>query len=152
LLQARAGAPVTTPREIDRGIPLALEQICLKALAAKPSQRYQSAAAMEWALRWSLLRRWMVVASLIAVSAVGVAAWRGSGRKPDPTTAITPAPALAPAPLRVESLEVRRFRGNSKQLLGAIGVLKWAAQFDDNVEVVARLSEPAYCYLIALNP
>jgi serine/threonine protein kinase len=150
LVQARECNSITPPREIDRGIPPALERICQKALAPKPSQRYRSAAAMEWALRFFLLRRWIVVAFLAAVSILAVVSWRGSGREAEPTTATTPAPA--PAPLRIETLEVRRFRGNSKQLLGAIGVLKWVAQLDDNVEIAARLSAPAYCYLIALNP
>jgi hypothetical protein len=57
-----------------------------------------------------------------------------------------------PAPLEIESLEVTRYHGDSDETLGAIGVLTWNAQFNDNVRVKARLSAPGYCYLIALNP
>ena len=34
------------PRQIDRGIPRALEGICLKAMALRPEDRYQTAAAL----------------------------------------------------------------------------------------------------------
>jgi hypothetical protein len=55
-------------------------------------------------------------------------------------------------PLRVESFEIKHYRGDPAQLLGTIGVLSFATRYDDHVRVECRLSEPAYCYLIALNP
>ena len=60
-------------------------------------------------------------------------------------------PPEASAALRIESLEVQLYHGTSRQLRGTIGVLKWFARFNDNVRVSARLSAPAYCYLLALN-
>lgn len=42
LLQVIAGEP-EVPRKIDRSIPSALQQICLKCMAKRPDSRYQSA-------------------------------------------------------------------------------------------------------------
>jgi hypothetical protein len=40
----------------------------------------------------------------------------------------------------------------AREELGIIGVDSFAALSEDDVRVAARLSAPAYCYLIALNP
>lgn len=55
-------------------------------------------------------------------------------------------------PLRIESFAVQHYRGVRPQLQGEIGALSVATRFNDHVKVLARLSAPAYCYLIALNP
>jgi serine/threonine protein kinase len=94
---------------------------------------------------------------------LGLFAWgRGSQRPgerpisvPSPSSphpaAPSPTPELAPA-LRIMSLEVEDYRGDQPQLQGTIGDFTHAARFEDNVRISARLSAPAYCYLIALNP
>ena len=55
-------------------------------------------------------------------------------------------------PLHIDSFAVQLYRGNPARQLGTIGKLCAAGQFNDNVRVLARLSGPAYCYLLALNP
>jgi hypothetical protein len=67
------------------------------------------------------------------------------------STAARPAPPVT-EPLRIESMQIESYRGNTTQLQGTIGVLAHSARFEDNVRVRARLSAPGYCYLIALNP
>ena len=49
-LERRRQCRITPPREHDRGVPRGLEQICLKALAAAPENRYASAAQLQQAL------------------------------------------------------------------------------------------------------
>jgi hypothetical protein len=60
------------------------------------------------------------------------------------------------APLQVLSLDVERFRFDSRKQfsedLGTIGWSGFAAHFGDEIRVQASLSEPAYCYLVAFNP
>lgn len=49
-------------------IPRSLQRICEKAMASDPNRRYQSAAALERALRRYRYRRWFVwTASVIMV-------------------------------------------------------------------------------------
>jgi hypothetical protein len=55
-------------------------------------------------------------------------------------------------PLKVAALEVDLHRRNPPEDLGAIGSHVFAGRLDDDVRVHARLTRPAYCYLIALNP
>jgi hypothetical protein len=65
-------------------------------------------------------------------------------------------PLSAPAPLRITSLAVDRFRDRGTDqaplLYGAIGKSEFEAVTNDIVRVSATLSEPAYCYLVAFNP
>jgi hypothetical protein len=58
------------------------------------------------------------------------------------------------APLMVHALRVQHFadRGDTVEPRGEIGVHSFAARFGDHVRVTAELSEPAHCYLLALNP
>jgi hypothetical protein len=65
----------------------------------------------------------------------------------------TTVPSISPAsPLQIKSFEVQHFRGIPAQRQGTIGVLSHATRSQDHVKVKCLLSEPAYCYLIALNP
>ncbi len=148
LEHARRGE-VKPPREWNRSIPRALEAITLKALAADPAQRYTTAAELHRALRDYRLRnprRLAIAASLVL--ALAALAWfasllPGYGR---PGTGVLP-------PLRVEAFDVELHRRRPPAALGRIGPDVTAARFqDDDVTVYARLSAPAYCYLIALNP
>jgi hypothetical protein len=136
--QARAGQ-VVPPRQIHPGLPRGLERIVRRALAADPDDRYASAAALGRALRGWLRRRW-VAGGLAAGVLVVLAA-----------VALLPR-VWTPPPIRVESFQVQHYRGDPPRLLGTIGLLSHRTRFDDNVRVAARLSAPAYCYLLALNP
>jgi hypothetical protein len=75
---------------------------------------------------------------------VVVAAWLGlrPAGLPEP-----PAP-----PLAIEELRVNHFRGKQAKPLGDLRLTAEEVRVNDSVRVFARLSAPAYCYLIAFNP
>jgi hypothetical protein len=54
----------------------------------------------------------------------------------------------------VASLRVQHFavRGETADARGEIGTRSFAARFGDQVRVTVEPSEPAYCFLLALNP
>jgi hypothetical protein len=156
LEHARQGA-VTPPRALNRSIPGALERIVLKAMAADPAQRYSSAAELRQALRrlrlGHLRRRTAAgLAGLVALALVASAplwtrwtrdAGGGAGRAAD-------------RPVRITTLVVERFadrgEGQPPHRYGALGERSFEAAEGDFVRVSAELSEPAYCFLVALNP
>src|SRR5208337_4300015 len=74
--QAR-DTPVVPPREINPRVPRALERVCLKATAADPQSRFQSADTMRSALgRYMLLRRGTrVLGVFVIMLALVVSAW-----------------------------------------------------------------------------
>jgi hypothetical protein len=145
LEHARRGE-VTTPREWNRSIPRALEAITLKALAADPARRYTTAAELRRALRDYRLRtprRLAIALPTLLVLAALTWLFRGH-RKPE---------TGVPPPLRVEAFDVELHRRRPPASLGRIGPDVTEARFrDDDVTIHARLSTPAHCYLIALNP
>jgi serine/threonine protein kinase len=58
------------------------------------------------------------------------------------------------APLTIRALRVEHFadQGGTVEPRGQIGVHSFAARFGDHVRLSVELSEPAYAYLVALNP
>jgi hypothetical protein len=90
----------------------------------------------------ALLTLSLAVAVLCAV----LAPWRS---RPAATTRTAPA-----APLGVRSLRVQHFavQGETARPRGQIGQESFATRFGDQVGVTVELTEPAYCYLLALNP
>jgi hypothetical protein len=68
-----------------------------------------------------------------------------------PSTRAEPAPRQ---PLAVRSLRLTHFRprGDVDEVQGEIGGASFGTRYGDKVRVKAELSEPAYCYLLALNP
>jgi hypothetical protein len=75
------------PRTVDDKIPIALEEICLKAMSKSPADRYRTAADMAAALRTAMSatppsRRgmWYTLAAGGAAAAVALAVW-GPWRK-----------------------------------------------------------------------
>jgi predicted Ser/Thr protein kinase len=133
-----------------RGIPRHLARVALKAMADEPQRRYSSADALAADVEAYLHRpyRIAVLAGLLFCAALAVISW---SQWPQPR----PGPAAAEVrtePLRVESLEVELHRRNPPQALGPIGVSAFEARYQDDIRVHARLSAPAYYYLIALNP
>jgi hypothetical protein len=77
---------------------------------------------------------------------------------PEPTPLPIPKPdglADAAAKVRVLSLDVKHFAnvtGRFDQPRGVLGKDSFATRLDDSVTVEARLSRPAYAYLIAFRP
>ncbi|MFL5243879.1 MAG: tetratricopeptide repeat protein [Gemmataceae bacterium] len=58
----------------------------------------------------------------------------------------------ASPPLSIEEFRVNHFRGKQAKSLGDIRNSAEEIEVNDSVRVFARLSAPAYCYLIAFNP
>src|SRR5262249_34267956 len=121
-------------------------------MAVEPAQRYRTAAELERALRSFRARRWIAAAAFVALSAIAFA-WVAPRTQPmvvgaeavrKPTSPTVPrvevpsVPSPA-APLRILELRVKP----SPELPIYLG---------DDVQVSARLDEPAYGYLIALAP
>jgi serine/threonine protein kinase len=159
-----------------RKVPRQIGRIILKAMSAEPEDRYASADKMADALDNFLARprRLAFQAGTLLLAAVTAGAWSIRSRPSDvpfstPPSASTTQPpavsaraaslAVAPPPirpLRIESLGAALYRRDPKtkadRPLGQIGPSGPEAFLGDNVRIQARLSVPAYCYLIALNP
>jgi serine/threonine protein kinase/CHAT domain-containing protein/Tfp pilus assembly protein PilF len=58
----------------------------------------------------------------------------------------------APPPLQIEEFRVNHLQGKQAKDLGDIRNSAEEIKVNDSVRVYARLSAPAYCYLIAFNP
>ena len=69
--------PEVLPRTIQPRVPRALRRICEKATAPNPNRRYQSAAALGWALRRYRSRRWFVCAASVVVAVVAAVFFAG---------------------------------------------------------------------------
>jgi serine/threonine protein kinase len=155
------------------GVPRWLERICLKALAADPRSRYPSADALRRAIESYLLTRRAApllgaVAILLALLVPVWAFWpespRTSPNGPGRTNAgqVTTQPQSepkheAPVNLRVTLFEIPHFSKLSEDQYdlkrsGLLGKKSYAARLVDDVTVQAKLSEPAYSYLIAYRP
>jgi serine/threonine protein kinase len=132
------------------GVPRRLTRVILRAMAADPDDRHASAEALADDLDASFLSPRLVAAQAAALglAAMFAVAW---AFRPLPAP-LDPAPTAAPAPLRIESFRVELHRPDTKTNLGAVGADTSEGQSDDDVRVKARLSAPAYAYLIALNP
>ncbi|MFI5455329.1 MAG: protein kinase [Isosphaerales bacterium] len=173
VLEQARDAPIVPPRRINPRVPRALERICLKAMAADPQSRFQSADNLRHALRRYLLTRRVApvlgaAAVLLALLVPAWAFWPGSARpSPDAlgramvhreTTAPRSEPKQGPqAGLRVTRFEIPHFpkldaKHFDPRRLGTLGQSSFAAHEDDEVTVRAELSEPAYAYLIAFRP
>lgn len=165
------GAPVVPPRDINRRVPQGLARICLKAMAADPQARFQSADALRRELRrYQRMRQaapaLAAAAILLALLVPAWALWPRSSRR----SLETPIPASAgrglvqqpsepppppPAIVRVTRFEISHFPKKDEDQSDAarlLGRTSFAAREEDDVTVQAELSEPAYSYLIAFRP
>jgi tRNA A-37 threonylcarbamoyl transferase component Bud32 len=124
-------------------IPRGLAQICLRAMAPEPEGRYASAEELADDLERFLRRprRLLAGAAVALLLPLGYVAW-----------SLAPRPATPTVPLKIAAMQVDLHRRNPPEDLGAIGSTVFAGRLDDDVRVHARLTAPAYCYLIALNP
>ena len=124
------------------GVPRGLAKVVRRAMAANPADRFPSADTLADALNAILSRprRGIVLAGLLLLASVAT------------TWSLRPAAAPAKSgPLRVEAFAVELYRGAKP--LGRVGIDVFEGVYmRDSARVRARLSEPAYCYVIALNP
>ena len=143
-LERARGAAITPPRSIAPKVPIALERVCLKALAAGPERRYRSAGELRRALGFFLLRRWALISlasASVIVAAVGMAR---SLKGP-----------VATSPVRVVRLDIKRWPiagGRSPVVPVVLGERSYEVRPGDAVTVEAELSEPGYAYVIAFRP
>ena len=49
-------------------------------------------------------------------------------------------------------MQIELHRRDPPSVLGTLGTAVFSGRYEDDVRVHARLTVPAYCYLIALNP
>jgi serine/threonine protein kinase len=173
ILEHAQGAPVAPPRRINPTVPRALDRICLKAMAADPQSRFDSAGALRQALlRYRLARRaapaFIAVAALLVLLLPAWALWPRPSRPSSESAVRSPAsrasaepktdPGQAPeSGLRVTRFEIPHFpKLNEKSFdpnaAGLLGRKSFTARLDDDVTVQAELSEPAYSFLIAFRP
>jgi serine/threonine protein kinase len=138
-----------------REVPPRLARIVLRAMAAAPADRHPDAASLARDLDRYVQghRRARLVVALIAVTVPLMGLLLGLlGRDRDRNG---DRDRTAPATPRIEALEIRHYRDDPVQgplLIGLIGADSQHCWFDDAVRVRARLSAPAYGYLIALHP
>jgi hypothetical protein len=143
------------------GVPRRLARVVLRAMAADPAARHPTAEALADDLEAFLGRPRRVAgqAGALLLAAIAAGAWslrprpaRDADRAAPPVTT-APSPTPGRVPLTVESFLVELHRQDPPASLGPVGLRAFAGQFgNDAVRVRARLSGPAYCYLIALNP
>jgi serine/threonine protein kinase len=146
-------------------VPRRLERIVLKAMAAEPEDRYASAEEMANALDGCLGRPRLLAlqAGLLLLCALVYGSWSIVWRpvpKPAPASRTSPSevhpeptpPQPAPQPLRIESFQVALHRRIPGDPVGLVGSEAFAARFSQDVRIQVRLSAPASCFLIALNP
>ncbi len=137
-------------------VPRRLERICLKAMAAEPSDRYATAEALAKALESYLRRPCLMAASalILLVPTVALGAWSHwppAASSPSPLFSI-PQPAPASPALagelivRVWSKDEGGKRGLKVDEPGALPLLA-----GELVRLEARINQPAYPYLLWLD-
>jgi hypothetical protein len=158
LLAKEPGQRPATPGELVRALSPWTAGADLRALARRAAGTAEAAAngastvrfPPPVALRPAAGRRRRLVllgAGLLLVAALTAAIlWRGASGPPT----VGPPPELAVLSFKVEHW---RQEGKSAAPLGTVGVPSFRAiRLGDLLRVSVRLSEPAYCYLIACHP
>lgn len=159
---AEQGAPDV--RSLRPDVPVALATLLASLLAKRPEDRPQTPARVVEALtaimapppaaRWA--HRARAAAIVLVLLAVGAALLL---RDSQPASAPQPVPsAEAALGLQVRQINVMHFATVSKdnmrfaQPRGLFGKDTFAARVHDTVTIEARLSRPAYAFLIAYRP
>lgn len=172
ILEHARRADVTPPHLLDPAIPAPLEAVCLKALAAAPENRYTTAPEFAAALRQTVappsiaaptpatrpawVRRGLPVAA-VACGLLALAGWLWS-KDFGTATPVDPASVPVAGPLRAE-IVVNHFKDSADgKWAGEVGLITADSlvtnppRQKDLVRVRVELTQPAYVYLIALNP
>ncbi len=169
------------PRQMNDHLPKELERICLKAMSKGAAERYATAKDMADELRAWLnsttdsvqapreaahpLRNWLI-GGLVAgggLALLALVAWQFIFSQPETSGPESGSPTGSsvsnhvnptPQPLRVLSLDVQHLANqNDKTAIprGVLGRDSFSAQLRDHVTIEAKLSRPAYAYLIAFR-
>jgi serine/threonine protein kinase len=177
LFELLTGHAPVPPLSLGPASPPELDGICRKSLAPDPDDRYPTAAALAAALDGFLREQAATTglgrapdrarprfrrAGVLGVAAVALVllglvvafAWRP--RPDSPSAADTARPkASASLPVKVLGLDVRHIanvNGRGSLPRGILGQASFTTHVDDWVTVQARLSQPAYAYLICFRP
>ncbi len=174
VLEQAENGEVRPAREIDPAIPVPLEAVCMRALAAVPEDRYSTAADFADTLGKVILSaparspksrgllagsRWARPGAIVAcgLAILGVVSLpRYSG----PSSSVTPGISAAPVSAALaHEVAVDHFRelGDGRRVvplesLTTKTVAEAPPRLDDLVRVRVTFNQPAYAYLIALNP
>ncbi len=168
------------PRQRKETIPKELERICLKAMAKDLAVRYTTAKDLAEDLRAylqadhltspvpappddkpqlsSALVGGLVAGGLLVVALIVwqfVFSQREKSLAAGDATQNGSASAPVPGPLRILSLDVQHLANlndQSAELIGIMGEKSFSARLRDHVTIEAKLSRPAYAYLIAFRP
>jgi serine/threonine protein kinase len=169
------------PTQFNAAIPPALSALVMRLLDKDPSTRPGLARTVVDALtaikngqpisppKDKRRKRWVVgVGVLLALCLAAVAVsmlvreTRPDGKAPTVATGTGPSPGTDPRPpdlpkqeaLRVKSLDVMHFArsANADVERGVLGQKSFSPLLGDKVRVVAKLSRPAYAYIMAFRP
>lgn len=173
LWEAAQRGDVVPLRQVNPRVPRWAERLCLGCLAKDPRDRYGSAADLAAAVRRAQAwRRWQksvaAAVTLLAATAAGLAylaldplrqagegshigAGRAAAVRPDPRAEPRPAET---SPVTIRSLDVHHLarEGDKSRPRGPFGVRTFTARIQDDVRITAKLSGPAYAYIIAFCP
>jgi serine/threonine protein kinase len=162
LWQAARAGDVVPPRQLNRRVPGAVNELCLRCLAKDPTQRFASAAELASAVHrlqgWYRLRWPLATVAVLLATALGVGYTLWRGPHTDTTAPVGSSAMVRPEtaePLRVGPLEVlhlEKFDDKKSRPRRVLGTDSFGASPDDDIKVTARLSWPAYCYLIVFRP
>jgi serine/threonine-protein kinase len=165
--RAAYAGDVVPPRQFNRRVPRAINDLCLRCLAKDPLGRFGSATELADALR--RLQRWrrrksrwlLLTAALLAVCLLAGFLVQYLLPRAAPDTALTPetqpsAAARAAEKVTILRLAIQHFptvRGRRDLApVGLLGQTSFQTHLADRITIQARLSQPAYAFLIAFRP
>jgi len=149
LIQQVEKRPPAPPRTVDDSIPSPLEDVCLKAMAKNPTERYNTAADMATALRAAIAPpKAPNLIPRIALAGIGVAAmvvgifYVAQGMKPSPP----PAP-LAP-PIIELNMPIQRPSIHTDGGTASLGELTPPLAENDLLQLIVNFDRDVYAYAI----
>jgi hypothetical protein len=145
LWRAACAGDVVPPRQLNRRVSRAVNDLCLRCLAKDPTRRFASAAELAAAIRRLQRWRWLqlLAAALLLAGAVAVAVLAGI------TAWLLFAQKAPPAQYRGQ-VDVLVERGDRLLRLNEAGALP--LHKGDKFRVEGRVDPPAYLYVVWVDP
>ncbi len=151
---SRQRPPLIPPRAINPRLPKALEQICLKALAAGRNERHATAAALANDLRYFLVRpRRILLAGAVAACflLVGLVVG-GLSLMRSPSPSVDPTPVSGFIDVRVwEGKDVQGPRNPHRKGLYLHQLDALPTKVGDQVQVEIKLNKQLFVYVVWIN-
>ncbi len=151
LIQQVEKRPPAPPRTIDDSIPKELEDVCLKAMAKNPTERYNTAQDMAAALCAAIApKRGPNVLALLAMTAVAAAALVVGGFYVAQTIKPAPSPAPLGPPVIELSMPLQRPSVHKNGDVGALGAIDLDPPLaeGDALQLFAYFDRDVYAYAI----